>query len=189
MKTLRESLTMTEAYAVSLLRQVTKDGSTYVLKLKAVMTPAMADALRCRNQVYTLNDNPCPGLQSLKLDHEISSCELMALRLTLTPSIVTGFTIQPAELADSDGDLELHFRMKFSQGRKELNALLDTVANNPFELTLMALQGNLFDAESTSAGDGPDGGTKVDMTEEETPPEEPEEEELPRRGRRKAVAV
>ena len=177
MKTLRESLVINEARAISLLRQITKDGNTFVLQVKGTLTPELATTLRCRNQVFNLNDNPYPGLKSFALDHEISSCEFSAAGLgtALQPTVVAGFTIKPSEAADADGELEVSFRLKFSTGKKELNTMLDAVKDNPFELSLVALQNNLFDAEP-SKGDGPEGGTRVDMgdegdgQEEEPPP-------------------
>ncbi|MDQ2899226.1 MAG: hypothetical protein M3Y07_05420 [Acidobacteriota bacterium] len=195
MKTLRESLVLTGARAISLLRQVTKDGNTFVLLVKGPLSPGLADTLRCRNQIYNLNDNPYPALKSLALDHEISSCEMsVAGHGLLQPTVVAGFTIKPSEAADADGALELSFRLKFSTGKKELNAMLDSVKDNPFDLALVALQANLFDAEP-SKGDGPDGGTAVDLsgegkTAEPTAEELGEQpEETAPRSRRKASSA
>jgi hypothetical protein len=164
MKQLRETLVLTDARAISLLRQITKDGNTYVLQVKGPLTPELADTLRCRNQVYNIHDQPYAALKSFAMDHQISACELSALNMPkLQPSMVTGFIIKPNEEADADGELEVFFRMKFSVGKKELNGLLDTVDGNPFDLSLLSLQQSLFDMPS-STEDGPEGGTKVDMS-------------------------
>lgn len=166
MKTLRATLTLTGARCLSLNRIPTKDGTTCVFKVKGPFSPAMADTLRCRNQAFTLNDNPYPFVTSFKLDHEISSCELAILgHGPLQPTIVTGFEIAPSAAADADGSLELHFRMKFLGKTKELNAIFDAVDNNPFDLALIGLQENLFDSEPSKV-DGPAGGTRIDMGEE-----------------------
>ncbi len=172
MKSLRESLTLTGARAISLLQQITKDGDTFVLQVKGPFSTALADTLRCRNQVYNLNDNPYPSLKSLALDHEISSCEMsIPTHASLQPTMVTGFTIKPSEAAEADGAMEVSFRLKFSTGRKELRALMDAVKDHPFDLGLVALQNNLFDAEpSTKTGDGAAGGTPIDMGEKQEPP-------------------
>ena len=168
MKTLRETLTLTDARCVSLNRIPTKEGHTCVLKVKGPLNPELADTLRCRNQAFTLNDTPYASLSSFKLDHEISSCEL-AVRGhgKLQPTIVTGFTIIPSEAADADGDLEVHFRLKFAGKSKELNAICDAVDNNPFDLSLIALQESLFEPQPT--GDGPEGGTAIDMGDKPAP--------------------
>jgi len=191
MKTLRESLTLTGAKAVSLVQQITKDGDTFILHVKGPFSTGLADTLRCRNQVYNLNDNPYPALKSLALDHEISSCELsIPTHAALQPTIVTGFVIKPSEAADADGAMELFFRMKFSTGRKELRALVDAVKDNPFDLGLIALQANLFDAEPAGTGDGPAGGTKVDVADGTVVDAEfPEVDEKQKRGRRGAVTA
>jgi hypothetical protein len=170
MKLLREQLVLKDAETVSLTHTKVTDGTTTVLLVKGPLTLELADVLRCRNQCYNLNDNPYPSLKSLSLEHEISSCELSALGIGLQPTIVTGFTIRPDEAAQADARLELHFRLKFSTGAK---ALLDMFlqASGKFDLSLRALQRNLFDAApSGKEGDGPEGGTKVDMT------DKPEEE-------------
>ena len=170
MKTLRATLTLTGARCLSLNRIPTKDGTTCVFKVKGPFSPAMADTLRCRNQAFTLNDNPYPFVTSFKLDHEISSCELAILgHGSLQPTIVTGFEIAPSAAADADGSLELHFRMKFLGKTKELNAIFDAVDNNPFDLALIGLQENLFDSEPSKV-DGPAGGTRIDMGAPQEPP-------------------
>ena len=188
MKTLREALVLTDARAISLLRQTTRDGWTYVLVVKGPLNPALADTLRCRNQVYNLNDNPYPALKSFALDHEISSCELSVPGNTnMQPTVVAGFTIKPSESADADGALEVHFRMKFSSGERELNSLMRAVKDNPFDLSLLALQASLFDAEPSKT-DGPEGGTAVDLSGDGGEPAEGEAEPAPR-SRRKAVTT
>lgn len=178
MTQLRESLVLSDARAISLLRQVTKDGWTYVLQIRGPLTPDLADTLQCRNQTYKANNDLYPSLKSLSLDHQISTCELSVLNLSpLQPTVVTGFTIKPSEAADAEHTLELHFRLKFTRGLKELNALLSAVRDNPFDLTLQSLQGGLFDVATTSNGAA---------AEDEPEGEEGEEgDETPKRRRRK----
>jgi hypothetical protein len=183
MKSLRESLVLSGAKVLGLNQTVVKGGdSTFVLHIIGPLTPDLAGALRCRNQVFNLNDNPYPGLKSLALDHKISNSELsVAGRTSLFPVVVTGFTVTPDDAADGAGKLEVSFRLKFSSGRKELRSLVDAVKDNEFDLALMAMQGGLFD-EPTAKGDGPDGGTKIDMgpgTGDDEPDEEEEEPPLP----------
>jgi len=172
-KTLREQLILKDAQAVSLTMTSVTDGITSVLLVKGPLTVELADILRCRNQAFTLNDTPCPILKSLSLDHEISSCEMVTLGVSLQPSMVTGFTVKRDEAAQADGALEVQFRLKFSSKEKALTELFIQAASGLFDLSLVALQRNLFDAApSGKEGDGPDGGTKVDMTgdkPEETP--------------------
>lgn len=181
MNTLREALILTDARAISLTRQITKDGNTFVLIVKGPLTPELAETLRCRNQAYNLSDTPYPSLKALSLDHEIFNCELTvpipgAFGPGLKPTVVTGFSIRPSEAADADGALDLTFRMKFTVGKNELNALLDAVGNNPFDLSLLSLQGGLFDQTSKTEFDGAAGGTRVDVT-GGGPNEEDEEED------------
>jgi hypothetical protein len=187
MKTLRETLTLTGARCLSLNRIPTKAGYTCVLKVKGPLNPVLADTLRCRNQAFTLNDTPYASLSSFTLDHEISSCEL-AVRghAKIQPSIVTGFKIVPSEAADADGALEVHFRMKFLGKSRELNELCDSVDNNPFDLAVIALQESLFDPQPT--GDGPEGGTKVDLTGDGAAPSAAEEPASKPRGKKAAAA-
>jgi hypothetical protein len=179
MTSLRESLVLTSAKVLGLNQTVRKGGdSTFVLHIVGPLTPDLAETLRCRNQVFNLNDNPYPSLKSLALGHEISNCELtVAGRSSLLPTVVTGFVITPDDAADGAGKLELSFRLKFSSGRKELRSLVDAVRDNEFDLALQALQGGLFDAPATK-GDGPEGGTRIDMgpgTGDDEPDEEQEE--------------
>lgn len=176
MKTLRETLILSEARCLSLNRVPTKDGTTCILKVKGPLTPALADTLRCRNQAYTLSDTPYAALTSFKLDHEFSTCELVIRgHGRLQPTIAKGFTIIPSVAADADGALEVHFRMKFLGKSKELNAICDSVNNDPFDLLLIALQESLWDTEAAkeSKTDGPAGGTPMDLGEEQQEPPVP----------------
>jgi hypothetical protein len=77
--------------------------------------------------------------------------------------------------------------MKFSSGEKELNSLMRAVKDNPFDLSLLALQGGLFDAEPSKA-DGPEGGTAVDLSGDGGEPAEGNAEDAPR-SRRRAVTT
>ena len=162
MKQLRETLVVTDGRVLKLERFPTKQGVTCVLRIKGPLNPDLADTLRCRNQAFTLNDTPYPSLSSFTLDHEISSCELSVPgHERIQPTIVTGFKIVPSDAAEADGALEVHFRMKFLGMAKELNALCDSVENRPFDLALISLQESLFDPQPT--GDGPEGGSRIDM--------------------------
>ena len=159
---LREILTLTDARIMKLERFPTKEGLTCVLRVKGTLTPELAETLRCRNQAFTINDTPYGSLSSFTLDHEISSCELAVKgHGKIQPTIVTGFKIIPSEAADADGSLEIHFRLKFLGKSKELNAICDSVTNMPFDLALIALQESLFEPQPT--GDGPEGGSRIDM--------------------------
>lgn len=171
MKQLREQLVLKGAEVVTLNQTKLADGGvTLVLKVKGPMTKELADVLRCRNQVYNLNDNPYPSLKSLTLEHEISSCEMQCLGLKLKPSMVTGFTVEPKTTAGAEGEMELHFRLKFSDYADELNSMFSE-ADDAFDLAIVALQANLFDAAPSGKdeGEGEAGGTKVDMSPKKGP--------------------
>lgn len=140
---------------------------TTVLVLSAPLTVLLADALKCRDMSFTINNNAraFEGKFGLPLELGEADAEIVLPdsgggRNTLRPHKIWKFRIGH----ETDLKLEVEFRAHFkgAADAQVIGDLLQGMNQCPFTVSIVSLQGELF-AEKVpeTKGDGPAGGTRV----------------------------
>lgn len=136
---------------------------TTVLVIEAPLTTVIADVLKCRAMAFSLNDEPNRFEGGFGLEHEVSEVEIKVSApggglISLFPKVVKKFRIEH----DSKDNLMVKLRAHFSGYSDAITKWCDETNTKEFEFLLLSLQGELF--EVPAKGDGPEGGTRVDMS-------------------------
>lgn len=138
---------------------------TTVLTLTAPLTVKLAEALRCKDMAFTLNDNArkFDGKFGLPLelgedDAEIVLPDANGSRNTLRPHKIWKFRVGH----ETDLQLAVEFRAHFKGAADSqlINDLLQFVNQDTFGVSIVSTQGELFAEKAEASGDG----TKVDMS-------------------------
>lgn len=143
---------------------------TTVLVLSAPLTVSLADALKCRDMSFTINNNAraFEGKFGLPLELGEADAEIVLPdsgggRNTLRPHKIWKFRIGH----ETDLKLEVEFRAHFkgAADAQVIGDLLQEMNQCPFTVSIVSLQGELFgEKPAETKGDGAAGGKRVDMS-------------------------
>lgn len=140
---------------------------TTVLVLSAPLTVLLADALKCRDMSFTINNNAraFEGKFGLPLELGEADAEIVLPdsgggRNTLRPHKIWKFRIGH----ETDLKLEVEFRAHFkgAADAQVIGDLLQGMNQSPFTVSIVSLQGELFGEKSAETkDDGAAGGKRV----------------------------
>lgn len=140
---------------------------TTVLILSAPLTLEMADAMRCRDMVYTVNDNARPFEAKIGLPLELGEGDVEVVLPTsngsverLRPYKLWKVKVGHATPITLEVVMRLHF--KGAADGQVIKDLLDTWNQDTFQTIVESLQGELFAEKAPPATDA--GGKRVDMS-------------------------
>lgn len=160
---------------VTLARYPGEKEPTFVLVLHAPLTMALADALKCKDLAFNLNDLPREFDGKISLKHELSDVEIKfdGYLGGLKPTKLWKFRVSRDTELKLGLDLRAHFRGK--EDGKILNDVADHFGQEDFGLFIGSLQGELFPTAPVQDGSG----TRVEMSSgpQEDSTDEPEEAE------------
>jgi hypothetical protein len=143
---------------------------TTVLVISAPLTVGLADALKCRDMSFTLNDNPrqFEGKFGLPLELGEADAEIVLPAFTGGVDTLRPFKIWKFRIGhETDLQLGVEFRAHFkgAADAQVIGDLLQSVNQDPFTVSIVSLQGELFAEKAPETkGDGPAGGSRVDMS-------------------------
>lgn len=172
---IRETLRFEKATITELSSYPGEKGVNNVLVIKASLTLAAAKVLKCENRFFNLNDQPLDDYTGrLTLKPLIKSCVVKLQKVSgaidnLQPTLIWKFNIG----LEKDKGPSVIFRLHFDGYRQQLADILEERGTSEFPLAIEALQANLFE-DQASDEDGPEGGTRIDMS-----PEDDGQEALP----------
>lgn len=163
---LRNELKLNDCKIVELTKYPKSPEPSRVLVITLPLKPTVAQALKCHDMCYDINENQRKFEGAFGFDYDLADVEIRlqnskAAIVPLSPKAIKKFRIGH----DAKDNLTLTFRCHFVGYGDALEEWSDDINDKAFDCSILSLQGELFpEMTADPKGDGPAGGKKVDMS-------------------------
>ena len=162
---IRNELKLKKAKIVDITKYPKSPEPSRVLTIQLPLTTTLADALKCKDMCYDINDNQRKFEGGFGFDYELTNVEIKLERasgamMPLSPKAIKRFRIGH----DGKENLIATLRVHFVGYGNALEEWSDEINDKEFDAAIMSLQGELFPVGGSENKEGQAGGKRVDMS-------------------------